>query len=104
GGRGSELWKILAHRDFGGVARRQYGLVEGRLRGGDDVVERDGLDGLAHQFLNTLGQRAGEDQIGTAAAVQPLAFQRGPFLEVRRRVIADRGAFLEHSSPLYHRL
>src|ERR1700733_8481348 len=31
GGRGSELWKILAHRDFGGVARRQHGLVEGGL-------------------------------------------------------------------------
>ena len=71
------------------------------MRVRDDVVERNALDGLAHQFPDAFGERAAEDEIGMALAVEPLAFQRGPFLEIGRSAVEDRGAFLEHRKALH---
>jgi hypothetical protein len=71
------------------------------LRVRDDVVERNALDGLAHQFPHAFGERAAEDEIGTAFAVEPLAFQRRSFFEIGRSAVEDRGAFLEHPKALH---
>jgi hypothetical protein len=56
------------------------------LRVRDDVVQGNAFDGFAHQFPDAFGQRAVENQIGTALAVKPLAVERGPFFKVRGSV------------------
>jgi hypothetical protein len=70
------------------------------MRARDDVVQGNAFDWFAHQFPDAFGQRAVENQIGAALAVKPLAIERGPFFEVRGRVVEDRGAFLKYRSTL----
>jgi lipoprotein-anchoring transpeptidase ErfK/SrfK len=84
------LGKVLAHRDLGGIAGRQYGLIEGRLRPRHDVVERDALDRLAHELADAFGERAVVDEIGRPPVLLSFALERRPLLEFGRRVIGDR--------------
>src|SRR5689334_19141820 len=84
------LRKILAHRDLSGIARRQHSLVEGGLRLRHDVVERDALEWLVHELADAVGERAVVDEIGRTSVLLSLPLQRGPLLQLGRRVIGDR--------------
>src|SRR5882762_5842902 len=99
----SALWKILAHRDFGGIAGRQDLAVKRRLALRKNVVQRDLLDRLGQQLPDAVRQRAVVDEIRRLAG-DPLIPERRPLFQVRRRVIGNREAFSEHASvPAFQR-